>query len=164
MENLYVYLFLSLHRRHNDYGGVSNHQPHGCLLNRLFRHRSKKTSKLRATGRWGPVTRKLVPFDDVIMLNAYATSPIQTILYQFNWDCKGLKQTVATQHPGLIIWAPFQRTNRKVWKSLLTSIGFNTEISDKICRRDVKESVFNFRCRLKVRLKCLGRASVSKSN
>ena len=29
---------------------VSNHQPHDCLLNRLFRRRSKKTSKLRATG------------------------------------------------------------------------------------------------------------------
>ena len=29
--------------------GVSNHQPHDCLLNRLFRRRSKKTSKLRVT-------------------------------------------------------------------------------------------------------------------
>ena len=36
--------------RHNDHDGVSNHQPHGCLLNRLFRRRSKKTSKLRVTG------------------------------------------------------------------------------------------------------------------
>ena len=26
------------------------HQPHGCLLNRLFRRKSKKTSKLRVTG------------------------------------------------------------------------------------------------------------------
>ena len=40
----------SLRWRHNDYNGVSNHQPHGCLLNRLFRRRSKKTSKLRVTG------------------------------------------------------------------------------------------------------------------
>ena len=29
---------------------VSNHQPHDCLLSRLFRHRSKKTSKLCVTG------------------------------------------------------------------------------------------------------------------
>ena len=36
--------------RHNDHAGVSNHQPHGCLLNRLFRRNSKKTSKLRVTG------------------------------------------------------------------------------------------------------------------
>ena len=36
--------------RHNGRDSVSNHQPHGCLLNRLFRRRSKKTSKLRVTG------------------------------------------------------------------------------------------------------------------
>ena len=40
----------TLHWRHNAHDGVSNHQPHGCLLNRLFTRRSKKTSKLRATG------------------------------------------------------------------------------------------------------------------
>ena len=40
----------SLHWRHNDHDCVSNHQPHGCLLNLLFRRRSKKTSKLRVTG------------------------------------------------------------------------------------------------------------------
>ena len=34
---------------HNDHGGISNHQPHGCLLNCLFRRKSKKTSKLRIT-------------------------------------------------------------------------------------------------------------------
>ena len=35
---------------HNGHDGVSNHQPHDCLLNRLFRPRSKKTSKLNVTG------------------------------------------------------------------------------------------------------------------
>ena len=38
----------TLRWRHND--GLSNHQPHDCLLNRLFRYRSRKTSKLRVTG------------------------------------------------------------------------------------------------------------------
>ena len=70
----------ALQWRHNDHNGVSNHQPHGCLLNCLFRRRSEKTSKLRVTGLcvWnspgpvnsphkGPVTRKMFPFDDVIM-------------------------------------------------------------------------------------------------
>ena len=60
--------------RHNGHNGVSNHQPHHCLLNCLFGWRSKKTSKLRVTGlcagefphKW-PVTRKMFPFDDVIM-------------------------------------------------------------------------------------------------
>ena len=36
--------------RHNGRDGVSNHQPPDCLLNRLFRRRSKKASKLRVTG------------------------------------------------------------------------------------------------------------------
>ena len=41
---------ISLEWRHNGRDGVSNHQPHECLLNRLFRRRSKKTPKLRVTG------------------------------------------------------------------------------------------------------------------
>ena len=40
----------SLQWRHNGRDGVSNHQPHQCLLNRLFGRRSKKTSNLRVTG------------------------------------------------------------------------------------------------------------------
>ena len=76
-----IIIWDSLQWRHNLCYGVSNHQPHDCLLNRLFRHRSKQTSKLRVTGlcegihRWpvnspnkGPVTRKTFQFDDVIML------------------------------------------------------------------------------------------------
>ena len=61
----------SLRWRHNGYDSVSNHQPHHCLLNRLFGCRSKKTSKLRVTGicagpvnspqTW-PVTRKCSHF------------------------------------------------------------------------------------------------------
>ena len=42
---------LSLQWRHNERDCVSNHQHHGCLLNSLFRPRSKKTPKLRVTGR-----------------------------------------------------------------------------------------------------------------
>ena len=70
----------TLHWGHNNHDGVSNHQPHGCLLTCLFRRRSKKTSNLRVTGlcvgispgpvnspHKGPVTRKMFPFDDVIM-------------------------------------------------------------------------------------------------
>ena len=40
----------TLRWRHNGRDSVSNHQPHECFLNRLFRRRSKKTSKLRVTG------------------------------------------------------------------------------------------------------------------
>ena len=41
---------LPLRWRYNGRDGVSNHQPHDCLLNRLFRRRSKNTSKLCVTG------------------------------------------------------------------------------------------------------------------
>ena len=72
----------TLQWRHNGRDSVSNHQPHDFLFNRLFRRRSKKTSKLRVTGlcagihrgpvnsphKW-PVTRKMFPFDDVIMID-----------------------------------------------------------------------------------------------
>ena len=68
--------------RHNGGYGVSNHQPRDCLLTRLFKRRSKKTSKLRVTGlcqgirrspvnsprKW-PATRKIFQSDDIIMLN-----------------------------------------------------------------------------------------------
>ena len=71
----------ALQWRHNASDSVSNHQPRDCLFNRLFGGRSKKTSKFRVTGlcadsphKW-PVTRKMFPFDDVIMGNArYASS------------------------------------------------------------------------------------------
>ena len=42
-STLYDY-FITLQWRHNGHDGVSNHQLHDCLLNRLFRRRSKKTS------------------------------------------------------------------------------------------------------------------------
>ena len=67
---------------------VSNHQRLDYLLNRLFRRRSKKTSKLRVTGlceggihRWPvnspqkePVTRKMFPFEDIITVMLWYTS------------------------------------------------------------------------------------------
>ena len=68
----------SLQWRQNERDGVSNLRPVDGLLNRLFRRRSKKTSKLPVTRlcegnslvnspHIGPVTRKMLPFDDVIM-------------------------------------------------------------------------------------------------
>ena len=74
----------SLQWRHNGCDGGSNHQPHNCLLNRLFGRTSKKTSKLRALAfvreihRWPvnfphkwPITQKMFPFDYVITYSQY---------------------------------------------------------------------------------------------
>ena len=46
----FIYMYLTLQWRYNGCDGVSNHQPHNCLLNRIFKRRSKKTSKLLVTG------------------------------------------------------------------------------------------------------------------
>ena len=50
IEMIIYHYTISLRWRHNECDSVSNHQPHDCLLNRLFKRRSKKTSKLRVTG------------------------------------------------------------------------------------------------------------------
>ena len=47
---LLQYTANTLQWRHNGCDCVSNHQPLHCLLKRLFRWRSKKTSKPRITG------------------------------------------------------------------------------------------------------------------
>ena len=49
-STVWVFVLLTLQWRHNGRDGVSSHQPHDCLLNRLFRRRSKKTSMFRVTG------------------------------------------------------------------------------------------------------------------
>ena len=79
-DGSFLMVSVPLDWRHNEHDGVSNHRRLDCLPNRIFRRRSKKTSKLRVTGfyegihRWpvdspqkGPVTRKMFPFDDVTM-------------------------------------------------------------------------------------------------
>ena len=61
--------------------GVSNHQPGDCLLNRLFRPDQRKHQSpvslafvpgihrrpVNSPHKW-PVTRKMLPFDDVFMI------------------------------------------------------------------------------------------------
>ena len=87
-DNRYDYDTLSsLQWSHNEHDGISNHWCLDCLLNRLFRHRSKKN--IKALRRWpllgeftgwgnspatseftheGPVMWKMFSFDDVITL------------------------------------------------------------------------------------------------
>ena len=78
---LKAYCHNPLEWRHNGLDSVSNHQPHDCLLNRLFRRRWGKHQRSASLAfvrgihrgpvyspqKW-PVTRKMFPFHDVIML------------------------------------------------------------------------------------------------
>ena len=78
----------ALRWRHNGRDIVSNHQPHDdCLLNRLFTRRSKKHQSFASLAfvrgihrgpvnsphKW-PVTRKMSPFDDVIMVTTQSVA------------------------------------------------------------------------------------------
>ena len=80
LDQMSRFFSITLQWRHKGHDGVSNHQHHDCLFNCLFSRRSNKTTKLRVTGlcagnspgpvnspHKGPVTRKMFPFDDVIM-------------------------------------------------------------------------------------------------
>ena len=137
----------ALHWRHNDHSSVSNHQPHGCLLNRIFRRRSKNTSKLRVAGvckgsspgpvnspHKGPVTRKMFPFDDVIMAISFSRhkGKCKYIIISFNeFNMKmpfflflsliNMHYIVPRYIENTVLWLPNSRNT-------ITSITSNTHI------------------------------------
>ena len=71
----------ALQWRHSDHDGVSNHQPHGCVYSTVYSGADQREHQssvplvyVRGIHRWpvnsphkGPVTRKISPYDDVIM-------------------------------------------------------------------------------------------------
>ena len=66
---------LWLQWRHIGRDGFSNHHPHDCLLNRLFRRTKHQSSaSLANTPHKGPVTRKTFSFDGVIVWDVYFVS------------------------------------------------------------------------------------------
>ena len=93
----------TLQWRHNERESVSNHQRHECLLNRLFRGKSKKHRSpaslafVRGIHRSpvnsphkGPVTRKILSFDNVTMIK--------------NWRCKAKQSKVEKNCVQYILW------------------------------------------------------------
>ena len=133
--------------RHNVRHSVSNYQHYDCSLNRLFGRRSKKTSKLHVTGlcagihRWPvnslykwPVTRKMFPFDDVIMDKGLSISYSYTY-YRYNyitrllmiWRCKEPEQQ-QPMYQSRTLWIYPSK-----WEGL--SFWLYTSLSPIICRR-----------------------------
>ena len=102
---------MSFQWRHNERDGVSNRR----RLDGLFRHRSNKTSKLRITGlcegnypHKGPVTRKMFPFDDVIMVT-YAV------------------RCVNARPPALAVWSTLAQVSR--WYLTWTTVDLSVRFS-----------------------------------
>ena len=163
-ENTLTFVPVTLHWRHNGRDGVSNHQPPHCLLNCLLRRRSKKTSKLRVTGlcagnspetgelpAQSPVTRKIFPFDDVIMnltgdmstlvhvtdrchqqsnpltepVGARFTGPYAVLPYSFNslqWRHNGRDSVSNHQPHDCLLNRLFRRRSKKTSKRRVTGL------------------------------------------
>ena len=114
-----AWMIYSLQWRHNGRDSLSNRKPHDCFLNRLFRRRSKKTSKIQVTGlcagkspgpvnsphKW-PVARKKFPFDDVIVYIHYVMCR-GVITYPFPNLNDGLTKPPSNLVHGWVIAPPF---------------------------------------------------------
>ena len=83
----------SLQWRHNERDCVSNHQPHDCLLKRLFSHRSKKTSKhIKAQRHWPlwgefPAQKASNAENASIWWRHHVTGESTAICFQYQYLC-----------------------------------------------------------------------------
>ena len=105
----------SLQWRHNGRDSVSNHHPHPCLLNVYSgadqrKHQSSASlAFVRGIHRWAvnsphkwPVTRKMFPFDDVIMVASvpFGKGCEKIMNYQCTWN----ELWLTVFHPQTIIF------------------------------------------------------------
>ena len=126
-------LHITLQWRHNERDCVSNNRRLRCLLSRLFRRRSKKTSKLRVTGlcegnspvtgefpaQW-PVTRSFDVFCDLRLNKRGKCFHLMTP----SWPATGLfirhlvttsnKENNKASHYGSCVWIPSK--SQQCWK------------------------------------------------
>ena len=119
---------LALQWHHNGHDGILNHLLLKCLLNRLFRRRSKKTSKLHVTGLCAgnsPVTGEFP---------AQRASNAKNIS---NW----WRHPRVTKYHQPWYWL-FQVDAWLPWGSILTIWAVSVSRSDRKCRYNRKKSPF----------------------
>ena len=115
----------ALQLRHNEHDGFSNHQPRDCLLkvcsgvDQRKNQSSASLALVRGIHRWQvnsphkwPVTRKMFPFDDVIMRPSDA--------YTCQWTAPSLVRTMACRllaptYTGLLLTESWEQISVKVW-------------------------------------------------
>ena len=109
---------ITLQWRQNEHHGVSNHRLLDCLVKRLFRRRSKKTSKICVTGLWEgnpPVTggfpsRKASRTENVsIWWRHHDAHGLRFVVFPCNLTT-GWLQTTTKSNTDLLLSGPF-RTN-----------------------------------------------------
>ena len=111
---------ISLQWRGNGLDSVSNHQPHDCLLNRLFRRRSKKTSKLRATGLCVGNSPGAGEFPAQMASNAENVSIWWR--HHFTWQCNPylLQRKMRSYRKIMLLWI-HNTEGAKLWYSIITA-------------------------------------------
>ena len=92
----------SLQWRHNEHDGVSNHQPHDCLINILFRRRSTKTSKLSVTG----LCEGNSPVTGVFPFQRYSNAENVCIWWRYHIADYLWTQGARVSHKGIKCFAP----------------------------------------------------------
>ena len=136
---------------HTEPDGVSNHMPRNCLLNRLYRHRSKKTSKLRVTGLCGGNSLVTGEFP------AQRASNVEKVSIWWRHHDMSIKQDIPRQlfilrYDSPSVWAEkmgaaeTEMCSRKSWPQ---------------CLRHEKPGSFSISCRLHIRDTCMGPAGDS---
>ena len=150
--------------RQNGRNDVSNHRNLDCLLNLLFRRRSKKTSKLHVTGLCDgnspvtgevpaqrPITRKMFLLDDVIMLCLQQAT--QCWLHDYthflqNWFCHGwflmalYRSVTILNHDR---WDP-GRYHRTFWVNSLAPGSYRCNIKLIILKPISRINIFSIQC------------------
>ena len=130
------------HWRHDGHHSVSNHQPHDCLLNRLFRRRSKKISKLSVTGLCAGKSSETGEFPAQMASNAENVSiwwrhHVRWIYLLWNWNVTGYCDSLSTtkiQSPFLVVNSitvaglAWWRHQMKTFSSLLTFCAGNSPV------------------------------------
>ena len=125
----------SLQWHHNGHDGISNHQPHHCLLNRLFGHRSKETSKLCVTGLCAGNSLGTGEFPAQMAGNAENVS--------IWWRHHGTRWTIPTKDNLLCSWLSFC-----VWYHGLTTFILNVgsfwSLKQMVSEFEIKDNKFLF--------------------
>ena len=128
----------SLRWHHNGCDSVSNHQPHDCLLNPLFRRKWKKTSKLHFTGLCAGNSPGTGEFPAQMASNAENVS---------FWWCHHV-----ILHHDYIDWSNYKRQDKNISRQMYdnaTVINWNLILwHDNRCHHNIQISIEKQQCSL----------------
>ena len=122
-----LFCFLPLQLRHNEHDGVSNLQPHDCLLNRLFVCRSRKSSKLRVTDLCAGNSPVTVEFP--AQMASYAENFSIWWRHHANQFITCMHKPTENNQRSLI--SPFSSKNGLFWPGILTSPHLICDVTQK---------------------------------